>query len=549
MNKLPLSKIIFFVLITAFAVVLILPTVGEKTMRVDLMSTASESDIAAITARFPENTHKVELKDKTIFIKGYDLSDAVMNDIKTYSFVSDAVMLRHWAEKYALAKKINLGLDLQGGMSLVLQADYAKMEEKSKRKFTDADKKEITAQALEKISNRINTFGVSEPDIRPKGTDAIEVQLPGVRNPDGVKKAIGTTGSVSYHLVDEELSNKAAQYVTEKAVALPDVEKELNVVKQSIVEALQIPQDKVLYFFYDRDEETKKIFPSYPMVLDKEASLAGNDIATATEGYDDMNRLAVNFTTTADGATKFADVTSKKNHGRRLAIVIDEKVRSAPSLNVQITGGKAIIEGNFTSEEVKVLSRIINEGALPVDLRIEEERTVGPSLGQDAIESGVKALMVAGIGIIFFMILRYKAAGIIADVCLVLNMVYLLALLSWLGFTLTLPGLAGLILTIGMAVDANVIIYERIKEELAAGKSPRIAVTTGYDKAFWTIMDSNITTILAGFILSQVGTGPIKGFAVTLIIGILTSMFAALFVSKLLFTIVIAKKNMTKIYI
>jgi preprotein translocase subunit SecD len=192
-------------------------------------------------------------------------------------------------------------------------------------------------------------------------------------------------------------------------------------------------------------------------------------------------------------------------------------------MNVQITTGNAMIQGDFSKEELDTLVGIIKEGALPIDLERIEERSVGPSLGIDSINSGIKALTVAMIAVIVFMIIYYKLAGIIASIGLLMHLVFMVAVLSWLNFTLTLPGIAGFVLTVGMAVDANVLIYERIKEELANGKSPHTAIVTGFDKAFWTILDSNVTTLIAAFILSQFGTGPIKGFAVTLAIGILAS--------------------------
>jgi len=285
------------------------------------------------------------------------------------------------------------------------------------------------------------------------------------------------------------------------------------------------------------------------MVLEKKVAIAGSDINKAWVGKDEYGGFAVHFTTTAEGASKFAKVTDKPNHGKRLAILIDDKVRSAPSLNVQITSGKAMINGDFTQEEVFTLARIIKEGALPVDLKIIEERTVGPSLGQDSIESGIRAILIGMIGIMVFMLIYYKLAGIIACVGLIINMVFMLALLSWLGFTLTLPGFAGFILTVGMAVDANVIIYERIKEELATGKSVRMSIVYGFEKAFWTIFDANLTTLIAAFILSQFGTGPIKGFAIVLLIGILCSMFSALYVTRFIYEIISLIKKIKKLSI
>ena len=281
----------------------------------------------------------------------------------------------------------------------------------------------------------------------------------------------------------------------------------------------------------------------------REVAIAGNDISKAWIGKDEYGGLAVHFTTTADGATKFADVTAKKNWGKKLAIVIDDKVRSAPRLNVQITSGQAMINGNFTYEEVNTLTRIIKEGALPVDLNIIEERTVGPSLGQDSIDSGVKAAILGIAAVMVFMVMYYKLAGVIAGIGLILNAIFQIAILSWLGFTLTLPGIAGIILSVGMAVDANVLIYERMKEELRSGKSVRMAVSLGFDRAFWAIFDGNLTTLISAFVLAQFGTGPIKGFAVTLTIGLLASMFVALYITRFVYELISLNKKIKRLSI
>lgn len=543
-----LSRFIMIFIVIIFCVLLILPTVDSKTMKI-VPKQDSAQLMTKIQSRFPAQKYKIKTENSEIVVEGFDLNDAIMNEVKSYQEVKDAYLLPHWAEKFLLAKKINLGLDLQGGMSLTLQSDFELMEEKSGRKFTEKDKKDATTQALEIISNRINTFGVSEPLVRPKGIDSIEIQLPGVKDPDKVRELIGKTGSVEYRLVDEEFSGLAAEYVRANNVVIPEDYEEQAELSKTIAEAISLPSDKKVYFFYSRNDQTGEIFPEYPIVLLREVALNGDDIASASEGYDEMQRPAVHFNTTSEGATKFANVTAPANHGKRLAIVIDEKVRSAPGMSVQISGGQAIIQGDFTIEEVQILTRIIKEGALPVSLRIVEERTVGPSLGQDSIQSGVQAIIVGLLGVMLFMIIYYKLSGIIANICLILNMLFVLAFLSMLGFTLTLPGIAGLILTVGMAVDANVIIFERIKEETKNGKSPKVAVANGFERAFWTIFDSNLTTLLAAIILSQVGTGPIKGFAVTLIIGILSSMFSALFISKSIYQLWVSPKNIKSLSI
>ena len=544
-------KGIFIICIILFAIILILPTVGKNTLRVVMSTTATQEDIQAVKLRFPESNYTITARENELFIEGYNLNVAVMNEVKQYHGVVDAQLLPHWAEKALLAKKINLGLDLQGGSYLVLQANYHKIEEKTGKPLTNTEKNEITEQALELLRNRVDKFGVAEPSIRPKGNDAIEIQLPGVKDPEAVKKAIGTTGQVEYRLVDDVYTQKANQWLKQyyAGKALPEEQLELNKLADTLSNAIALPDTLELMFYYERHPQTGKLFAAYPMVLEKKVALAGSDISKAWVATDEYQQLAVHFNTTPEGAAKFAEVTSEKNQGRKLAIVIDDKVRSAPSIRVQINTGQAIIQGDFTHEEVTALARIIKEGALPVDLSIVEERTVGPTLGLDSIQSGVKAFVVGVTGIMLFMFVYYKFSGLIADFGLVLNGIFMLALLSWLGFTLTLPGIAGFILTMGMAVDANVLIYERIKEELRAGKTPRMAVTQGFSRAFWTIFDSNITTLLSAFVLSQFGTGPIKGFAVTLSIGIICSMFVALYITRFIFEMITSRGTLQKLSI
>jgi len=540
-------KLIFILFVVAFSIVLILPTVGEKSMKIIMASDATAEQIEAVKKRFPPPDYTIDVKGQTILVTGRGITDAVMNEMRVFPGVRSAVILKHWAEDLVMAKKINLGLDLQGGMHLVMQADFKKIESKSLdgKELSEKEKTELTQQALELIRNRIDKFGVSEPSIRPRGNEYIEIQLPGVKDPRAVKKAIGTTGRVEYRLVDEEYTNKAADWMRTSWAGkpIPQDDEGQERLLADLSTSINLPRDREALLYWDRKKDTNKIIPLYPIVLMREVSLAGNDISKAWVGNDEYGRPAVHFTTTADGAAKFADVTSKKNIGKRLAIVIDDKVRSAPRLQVQITTGQAMINGNFTYEEVSTLTRIIKEGALPVDLRIIEERTVGPSLGQDSIESGVKAGLLGLAAVMIFMILYYKGAGFIATMGLVLNTIFQMALLSWLGFTLTLPGIAGIILTIGMAVDANVLIYERIKEELRNGKSVRTAVSQGFDRAFWAIFDSNLTTLISAFVLAQFGTGPIKGFAVTLTIGLIASMFVALYITRFVFEIISLSKR------
>ncbi|HEY1405280.1 MAG TPA: protein translocase subunit SecD [Spirochaetota bacterium] len=552
MTQRNLLTLLIIAAVTVLSIMLILPTVGKNEMVVVLNEDATASQVELIRKRFPDSRYKVTVDDKTISISGYGLNNAVMNEVlkkEDYPFVNSAKISPHWAEEALLAKRINLGLDLQGGSMLVLQADYERMEKKMGRTLSEKDKTDITNQALDLIRNRIDAFGVSEPSVRTRGADQIELQLPGVRDPKAIKDLLGMTGRVEYRLADDALSVKAKDAMAELKILPPVDQAQADSARIKISDAIKCPADKEVLFYYDRDTTTNKIRPAYPIVLEKHVALAGSDIATAAPGTDDYGRLAVHFTTTAEGAQKFSEATAPKNKGRRLAIVIDDKVRSAPAINGQINAGKAIIEGSFSEDEVNILVRIIKEGALPVDLRIVEERSVGPSLGQDSINAGIKAGVVALIAISFFMIIYYRMSGFIAIVGLVLNGIYALAMLSWLGFTLTLPGIAGFVLTLGVAVDANVIIYERIREEIRNGRNVRTAITMGFEHAFWTIFDSNLTTVLAALILSMVGTGPIKGYAVTLTIGIIANMFVALYVTKFVYELIGSRREIKKLSI
>lgn len=551
MSRGMIYKTLFIVFLIVFAVLLVLPTVGTKKMEIKFNSTATVEDIDAVKKRFSSGGYELNINDKTIVVSGRNITDAIMNEVRIFNGVSDARMLKHWVETTFLAKKINLGLDLQGGMYLVLQANFEGIQQKIGRPLTEKDKSEISQQALELLRNRIDKFGVSEPSIRPRGNEAIEIQLPGVKDPTGVKKAIGTTGSLEYRIVDDRYSAMASAWFSQnyKGKQLPENFDELKLVAGEISKAVSLPENLETLFFYKRDNDTGEIIPDYPVVLQKEVSLYGTDIQEATVDRDEYGQVVVVFKTTSEGAAKFADATSEKNHGKKLAIVLDHKVRNAPNIKETIGSGSGNISGGFTYEEAKTLARIIKEGALPVDLKIVEERTVGPSLGQDSIEAGIKASLISIIGIMLFAMAYYKMGGIFANLGLILNLLFTLAILSLLGFTLTLPGIAGTLLSVAMAVDANVIIYERIKEELKKGKSIRIAIINGFDRAFWTIFDSNLTTILAAFILFQHGTGPIKGFAVTLFVGIIVSMFVALYVTRFVYELLSLNKKMKKLSI
>jgi preprotein translocase subunit SecD len=370
-------------------------------------------------------------------------------------------------------------------------------------------KKLAVDQALETIRNRIDQFGVAEPDIRRQGENRILVQLPGIQDTQRAKDLIGKTALLEFKLVDETHDVNAALQGS-------------------------IPPGSEILYKVDEDRATKRTTRT-PFLLKKSALLTGAALTDARVQLDSQYGepyVSIEFDKT--GARTFERL-SGENVGKRLAIVLDNKVYSAPTIQEKIAGGKARITGRFSMDEARDLAIILRAGALPAPVTTLEERTVGPSLGADSIRSGLISILVGGLLVIVFMGIYYKLSGWLADFEVLLDLILIGAGLAAFGATLTLPGLAGVILTIGMAVDNNVLIYERIREELRLGKTARGAVDAGFDRATTTIMDANITTLISAVVLFQFGTGPIKGFAVTLSIGVIASMFTAIVVSRLIF--------------
>ncbi len=394
---------------------------------------------------------------------------------------------------YPPTEKINLGLDLQGGMHLVLKVDTSQVPEEAR---SDA-----TERALEIIRNRIDEFGVGEPSIQRQGKDNIVVQLPGVTDRQRALDLIGKTALLELKFIsdDAEKLKRALEGNTPAGYELKYLDKE-------------------------------------PMLVAKKAVLTGEYLVDARVDYDQsaFGQAYVAFSLNSKGARIFARVT-RENVGRRLAIVLDDKIHSAPVIQTEIPSGEGRITGNFTPDVASDLAIVLRAGALPAPIYVEEERTVGPLLGQDSIKSGIRATLIGGGIVVVFMCVYYMLAGVVANIALILNLVIILGALSYFRATLTLPGIAGMILTMGMAVDANVLIYERIKEELKIGRPIRTAISNGYKKASTAILDSNITTLIAAVLLFHFGTGPIRGFAVTLTVGILASMFTALVVTRAIF--------------
>ena len=494
---------------------------------------------------------------------------------------------------YPLKEKISLGLDLQGGMHLLLEVKVEKAVEASLDRLADDIKRDISsadleidrmkvayegrfvnvrmidhldlpsvktvlegypffnffsedsdglglvyqlsadhvkqiqenavAQGLETIRNRVDQFGVAEPTIQIQGKQRILVQLPGVKDPDRAIKLIGKTARLEFKLLDES---------------------------NSIQQALEgeVPEgDEILYQRVE-NKETDEVTKD-PFLLKKRTVLTGETLTGAEVRFDtDFNEPYVALTFNSLGAMIFQQVT-RENVGKRLAIVLDNNVHSAPVIQDEIAGGRAQITGQFSSEQARDLAIILRAGALPAPVVILENRTVGPSLGKDSIDKGITSIIYGGLLVVVFIAIYYRLSGVIAVTALFLNILLLAGALAYFGAALTLPGIAGIILTVGMAIDANVLVFERVREEIRIGKTVRAAIDGGFSKAFRTIVDANITTFIAAVVLFQFGTGPIKGFAITLCIGIAASMFTAVFVSRAIFDGTMSQRKLDKLSI
>ncbi len=406
--------------------------------------------------------------------------------------------------------KINLGLDLQGGMHLKLEID-------SKNLPADITLTEASARVLEILRNRIDALGVAEPLIQKEGEKWIVIQLPGIRDPERAIKIVGQTALLQFKMLDD----------TQRMSDMLDAEG--NSIAAKVPAGYEILKG--------REGE-------YYLVEEKQL-LTGAHLVDAKVQMDGYGRPIVAFKFDPEGGRIFAAVTGD-NVNRRLAIILDNTIYSAPVIKQRIGGGQGIIEGNFTLQDAKDLALVLRAGALPVPVKIISKSVVGPTLGRDSIQKGTTSALVGVVLVILFMIFYYRTSGLIADIALLLNFLFLMAALAALHATLTMPGIAGIILTMGMSIDANVLIFERIREELRGGKTVRAAIDAGYSKALSTIIDANVTTLITAAVLFQFGTGPIKGYAVTLTLGLVISLFTALVVTKLIFD---ARKHYHKLSI
>jgi len=522
-----------------------------------------------------------------------------------------------WWKKYLAPGGLKLGLDLQGGMHLVLRVDLDKAIENSldlaasdlkddlaeknihavrmespdphkvtftlpntgavetvnqiiKNDFPNLDisvnaekgsfpkitlkltkdeidfiKKNAVNQSLEIIRNRIDQFGVAEPVIIRQGENEIVVQLPGVKDPDRAMSLIGQTAQLEFKLVADDTGIDLQKLINDAIKAGQwkpgESRKKLNLALQS-----RLPKETEVYFQRIVDNKTKKE-RRVPILLKSRVLMTGEMVKNAQVRIGgSFNEPYVSLDLTGRGGKIFGAITAK-NVDKRLAIVLDDVVRSAPVIREKILGGKAQISGSFTHEEATDLAIVLRVGALPAPVEIIQNLTVGASLGQDSINKGLTSGLFGALLVLVFMVIYYRLSGIIADLSLALNIFFLFAGLAMLGATLTLPGIAGIILSIGMAVDANVLIFERMREEFELGKSVKSGVNAGYDKAFWSIVDSQVTTLITAMALFLFGTGPIKGFAITLSLGIIFNLFAVLFCSRLVYDLLYRTRMLKEI--
>lgn len=408
---------------------------------------------------------------------------------------------------YPINEVINLGLDLRGGTRIVLEAEgIEKMSSEERSKTID--------RIVTILNNRVNQYGLTEPTIRPLGDKRVEVELPGTTDPEVARRLIGRTALLEFQ----------------------------KVVKSGSPGGTLSQQNLSQEVIYGRENENGQ---QVPYLVQKTALMTGSilkdaEVKTSSRA---QNPIYVALEFNKEGAKQFADVISNLQPNEdRIAIVLDGIVQSAPVISEDIWNtaqnsnsiGRATIEGTFTADEAKRLAIVLRAGALPVEVNELEHRTVGPSLGQDAIHAGVLTISVGFLLVLFFMPARYRWLGIVADLVLIFNMLIMFGALSLFGATLTLPGIAGVILTIGISVDANIIIFERIKEAVVSGKTGTASIRDGFDKSISTVVDANLTTLATAIILMYFGTGPVRGFAITLTIGIVGSLFCALLVSRFL---------------
>jgi preprotein translocase subunit SecD len=453
-------------------------------------------------------------------LEGFTSSNEVFSALEDYHR-EDIMGLKEMKNKI-----LQLGLDISGGLSVTIEADEANLAERLGHEPTSDERDEAIALAMTTLTSRIDKFGVTEPSIRKQANNQILIEVPGEVDQETVNSFLHGKGSLNFHIVNDDASLKVQDILRNN----PGEVFENGRPSDNTL----LPEDVLVMGVYKKDYYGVDELTSY-LAVEKEAGLDGTHIESALVRRDPItNQPEVIFEMDSEGGELFYELTST-NVGKRLAIVMDDKIKEgAPSISEGIRNSVRMT--GFDNDEAQQLSIVLKTAALPINLNVIDEQAVGASLGSDAIRTGIWAMLFGFVAVIVFMIVWYRGAGLVATFALLLNFLFIMAILSTFKMTLTMTSIAGLILNVGMAVDANVIIFERIREELKLGKGRAAAVDAGFKKAFWTVMDANITTLIAAIFLSQLGKGPIQGFAVTLAVGIVSSLFTAIFVSKAIFT-------------
>lgn len=415
----------------------------------------------------------------------------------------------------------------------------------------------VIEQSANSVRNRIDRFGVAEASVSRQSTDRLVVELPGAKNPDRIIDIIRRTGKLEFRLVDDKISSNELQALVDKTILENKIDEtklvsEENTKKINQLLKADLPEKSEVVFQVQRDRRTGKAFRPVAYLVEKKSDVTGDMLENAVVQVDNGLPI-VSMTFNKTGAQKFGELTSQ-NINRQLAIVLDGILTTAPVIRSAITGGRAQIELGYGSfhelqKEAGEIVLVLKEGALPASLKVGTKNIIGPSLGEESIRAGMTSLVFAAIAILIFMLVYYKMGGFIANIALIVNVIFIFAALCAFQASLTLPGIAGIVLTLGMAVDANVIIFERMREERFLGQEPASVVESGYGNAMSAIIDGNITTFIAGLVLFQFGTGPIKGFATTLMVGILTSLITAIVLTRLFYDYMVYKMRVKKLWI
>lgn len=579
MEKSLIYRLVLVGTLVVIAVVSLMPTVyyDQETNESHLPEWWTEGFLASVLPQANLNLG-LDLQGGMDLVISVNVEDAVIRELNHFeevlkSIYDDEDIAYDKIEADPAAKTISFEFpdndSMRKGMDIV-RKNYSELVSESGRDtlkpvyvMHDTAQRDIKRRAVEQVRNvlvrRMDAFGLREPEILVQGDNEIRLQLPGAKNPGVIKEQIVRTAKLDFMLVEATGMKKEAALLANEGVP------PAGQVLVHWVNPTDKKKEKVECFFPEgsgvsegsaphnmrlvghlKDPKSAEVSEEadYCYLLREDLSISGSDLADARAVVNPdplSNDYMVSFTWKLKAAQRFAKLTGE-NIGRQLAVVLEGQVNSAPVIQAKIFN-RGQITGNFTADEATNLSTVLRSGSLDVSITFEEERTVGASLGADSIKKSETAIFWGAILVIVFMIAYYHQAGIIADIALILNILFIMALLSILGATLTLPGIAGIVLTVGMAVDANVLIFERVREELRFGKTPIAAIDAGYGKALWTILDANITTLIAALVLMQWGTGPIKGFGVTLSIGIVTSMFTAIIVTRTVYDFLFTYKR------